>query len=115
LLFFIDCILVPRVEVEETEQVASCRGVNDLVYPRQTEGVLGAVLVEVDVFDAHPPLFRVLFVDEDGFGEPLRMEDFSAEASREYIGEFLLDGISSVAGEAAEVLSLRGSFRIDVE
>jgi hypothetical protein len=43
------------------------------------------------------------------------MEDFSAEASREYIGEFLLDGISSVAGEAAEVLSLRGSFRIDVE
>jgi hypothetical protein len=32
------------------------------------------VLVEVGV---------VLFADEDGVGEPLRMEDFSDEASRE--------------------------------
>jgi hypothetical protein len=54
-----------------------------LVYPRQPEGVLGAVLVEVGVVDAHPPLVRVLLVDEDGVGEPLRMEDFSDEASRE--------------------------------
>jgi hypothetical protein len=53
-----------------------------LIYPRQPEGVLGAVLVEVDVVDAHPPLIRVL-VDEDGVGEPLRVEDFSDEAGRE--------------------------------
>jgi hypothetical protein len=44
---------------------------------------LGAVLVEVGVVDAHPPLVRVLLVDEDGVGEPLRMEDFSDEADRE--------------------------------
>jgi hypothetical protein len=43
------------------------------------------------------------------------MEDFSDEASREQFGEFLLDGVPPVVGEAAEVLSLRGSFRIDVE
>jgi hypothetical protein len=80
-----------------------------LVDPRQLVGVLGAVLVEVGVVDAHPPLVRVLLADEDGVGEPLRMEDFSDEASREWFDEFLLDGIPSVVGEAAEVLSLRGS------
>jgi hypothetical protein len=54
-----------------------------LVYPRQPEGVLGAVLVEVGVVDTHPPLVLVLFADEDGVGELLRMEEFSDEASRE--------------------------------
>jgi hypothetical protein len=54
-----------------------------LIDPRQPEGVLGAVLVEVSVVDAHPPLVRVLLADEDGVGEPLRMEDFADEASRE--------------------------------
>jgi hypothetical protein len=72
-----------RVAVEETEQVAARRGVDDLIYPRQPERVLGAVLVEVGVVDAHPPLVRVLLADEDGIGEPLRMEDFSDEANRE--------------------------------
>jgi hypothetical protein len=73
----------PGVAVEEAEQVAACRGVDDLVYPRQPEGVLGAVLVEVGVVNAHPPLVRVLLADEDGVSETLRMEDFSDEASRE--------------------------------
>jgi hypothetical protein len=41
------------------------------------------VLVKVGVVDAHPPLIRVLLADEDRVGEPLRMEDFSDEASRE--------------------------------
>jgi hypothetical protein len=38
------------------------------------------VLVEVGVVDTHPPLVGVLLVDEDGVGEPLRMEDFADEA-----------------------------------
>jgi hypothetical protein len=75
--------VVPRVVVEEAEEVAARCGVNDLVYPRQPEGVLGAVLVEVGVVDTHLPLVRVLLVDKDGVGEPLRMEDFSDEASHE--------------------------------
>jgi hypothetical protein len=48
-----------------------------------TEGVLGAVLVEVGVVDTHPPLVRVLLADEDGVGEPLGMEYCFDEASRE--------------------------------
>jgi hypothetical protein len=53
-----------------------------LINPRQPEGVLGAVLVEVGVADAHPPIVRVLLADEDGVGKPRRMEDFSDEARR---------------------------------
>jgi hypothetical protein len=84
LVFFLDRdLVVPGVAVEEAEQVASRRGVDDLINPRQPEGVLGAVLVEVGVVDAHPPLVRFLLADEDGVGEPLRMEDFSDEAGRE--------------------------------
>jgi hypothetical protein len=41
------------------------------------------VLGEVGVVDAHPPLVGVLLADEDGVGEPLMMEDFCDEASRE--------------------------------
>jgi hypothetical protein len=41
------------------------------------------VFVEVGVVDTHPPLVRVLLVDEDGVSEPLRMEDFTDEASHE--------------------------------
>jgi hypothetical protein len=54
-----------------------------LVNPRQPEGFLGAVFVEVSVVDAHPPLICVLLADEDGVGKPLRMEDFSDEAGCE--------------------------------
>jgi hypothetical protein len=54
-----------------------------LINSRQPEGVLGAVFVEISVVDAHPPLVRVLFADEDWVGKPLRMEDFSNEAGRE--------------------------------
>jgi hypothetical protein len=75
--------VVPGVAVEEAEHVVARRGVDDLVYPRQPEGVFGAVLVEVGVVDTRPPLVRVLLADEDRVGEPLRMEDLSDEASRE--------------------------------
>jgi hypothetical protein len=84
MVFFVDCdLVVPGVAVEEVEQVAARSGVNDLVYPWQLEGVLGVVLVEVGVVDAHPPLVRVLLADEDGVSEPLRMEDFCDEAGHE--------------------------------
>jgi hypothetical protein len=75
--------LVPGVAVEETEQVAARRGVDTLINPRKPERVLGVVLVEVGVVDAHPPLVRVLLTDEDGVGEPLRMENFADEAGCE--------------------------------
>jgi hypothetical protein len=74
--------VVPGVAVEEADQVTARRGVDDLINSRQLEGVLGVVFVEIGVVDAHPPLVRVLLLDEDGVGKPLRMEDFSDEVSR---------------------------------
>jgi hypothetical protein len=53
-----------------------------LVNPRQPEGFLGAVFVEIGVVDAYPPLVRVL-ADEDGVGKLLGMEDFFDEADHE--------------------------------
>jgi hypothetical protein len=41
------------------------------------------VFIEVSVVDAHPPLIHVLLVDEDGVGEPLRIEHFTDEADHE--------------------------------
>jgi hypothetical protein len=53
LIFFLDRnLVVPGVAVEEAEQVAARHGVDDLIYPRQPEGVLGEALVEVGVVDA---------------------------------------------------------------
>jgi hypothetical protein len=75
--------MVPEVAIEEAEQVAARHGVDDLINPRKPEGVLGAVLVEVGVVDAHLPLVCVLLADEDGVGKALRMEDLSDEAGRE--------------------------------
>jgi hypothetical protein len=74
LVFLVDSnLVVPGVAVEEAEQVAARRGVDDMIYLRQPERVLGEVFVEIGVVDAHPPLIGVLLVDEDGVREPLRM------------------------------------------
>jgi hypothetical protein len=84
LVFFLDGdLVVPGVAVEEAEQVATCRGVDDLINLRKPKRVFGAVLIEVGVVDAHPPLVRVLLADEDRVGEPLGMENFMDEAGRE--------------------------------
>jgi hypothetical protein len=84
LVFFLDGdLVVPGVAVEEAEQVAACPGVDNLIDPWQPERVLGAVIVEVGVVDAYPPLVRVLLTDDDGVGELLRMENFADEADRE--------------------------------
>jgi hypothetical protein len=84
LVFFLDGdLVVPGVAIEEAEQVAARCGVDDLINPRQPKRVLGVVLVEVGVVDTHPPLVRVLLADEDGVGEPLRMENFTDEVGRE--------------------------------
>jgi hypothetical protein len=75
--------VVPRVAIEESKKVATRCGVDELINPWQPEGVVGAMLVEVGVVDAHPPLVSVLLANEDEVGKPLRMEYFSDEAHHE--------------------------------
>jgi hypothetical protein len=82
----------------EAKQVASRHGINFLVDLWLLEGVLGAVFVEISVVGARPPLVRVLLADEDGVGEPLRMEDFSEEpAASSLASSFLMASYRSSA------------------
>ena len=57
-------MVIARVTVKEGEQFASSGGVYNLVYPRQTEGVLRAVFVKMSVINAHSPFF-ILFSNEN--------------------------------------------------
>ena len=56
--------MITRVAIEKGEQFAADGGVYNLVYPRQTEGVFRAVLVEISVINAHSPFF-ILFLNEN--------------------------------------------------
>jgi hypothetical protein len=51
-----------------------------LVNARESEGVLRAVLVEVYVVDAHPPLIVVLFENEYRIHQPLGVVNFFDES-----------------------------------
>ena len=52
--------MIAGVTVEEGEQFTASGGVYNLEYPRQTEGVFRAVLVEIGVINAHSPFFIFL-------------------------------------------------------
>ena len=56
--------MIARVTVDEVEEFAAGGGVNDLVYPRQTEGVFRAVFVEISVINANSPFF-ILFLNKN--------------------------------------------------
>ena len=46
---------------------------------RQPERILRAMLVQISVVDAHPPLVVVLLLDEHRVSEPFGMIDFLDE------------------------------------
>jgi len=51
-----------------------------LVDARESEGILRAMLVEVSVVDAHPPLVVVLFENEYWICQPLGVINFFDES-----------------------------------
>ena len=56
--------MIAGVTVKEGEQFVVGGGVYNLIYPRQTEGVLRAVFVEISVINAHS-LFFILFFEQE--------------------------------------------------
>ena len=67
LVFFLERdLVIVGVTVKEGEQFVAGGTVYNLVYPRQTEGVLRAVFVKISVINAHSPFF-ILFSNEIGF------------------------------------------------
>ena len=69
--------MIARVAIEEEEQSAAGRRVNDLVDARQTERVLRAVLIEIGIINTHPPVLFILFENEYKICKPLGMHDLS--------------------------------------
>jgi hypothetical protein len=53
--------MVARVVVEEGEQDAAIRRVDDLVDVWEHEGVLQAMFIEISIIHTHPPLIVILF------------------------------------------------------
>jgi hypothetical protein len=53
--------VIARVAVEEGEQNAASRGVDDLVDAWEREGVLQAVFIEISTIHTHPPFIIILF------------------------------------------------------
>ena len=51
-----------------------------MVDARESEGILRAVLVEVCVVDAHPPLIVVLFENDYRIRQPLGVVNFFDES-----------------------------------
>jgi hypothetical protein len=64
LVFFLESnLVVTRVAVEESEQDAACRRVDDLVDVWEREGILRTMFVEISVIHTHPPFTIFLFQD----------------------------------------------------
>jgi hypothetical protein len=55
--------MVARVAVEEGEQDAASRRVDDLVDAWEREGVLRAVFIEIGILHTHPSFIIILFED----------------------------------------------------
>ena len=65
LVFFLEGdLVIAGVTVKEGEQFAASGGVYNLVYPRQTEGVLRVVFAKISVINTHSPFF-ILFLNEN--------------------------------------------------
>ena len=67
--------MVPREGVQETQELAPSRGIDDEVDPRQQEWVLGAGLVQVYEVDAESSLEGQGLWYHHGVGHPCRMRD----------------------------------------
>ena len=56
--------MIAGVIVKEGEQFTASGGVYNLVYPRQAEGIFGAVFVKISIINTYSPFF-ILFLNEN--------------------------------------------------
>jgi hypothetical protein len=53
--------MIPRVAIQEGQHRTSSGGIYHLIYPREPEGILWTVFVEIRIVDAHAPIHLILF------------------------------------------------------
>jgi len=74
-------LIIVGIGVHEAKELVSCRNFYQLVDPWEIT-IFRVGFVEICKVDADSPL-PVLFLHEDGIGEPVRVERLSDEASLE--------------------------------
>jgi hypothetical protein len=63
IFLFESYLIVARVAVEEGEQDATSRRVDDLVDVWEREGVIRAVFIKISIIHTYPPFIIILFQD----------------------------------------------------
>jgi hypothetical protein len=53
--------MVSGIAVQERQHRTSSGGVYHLIYPREPEGILGTMFVEICIVNAHAPIHFILF------------------------------------------------------
>ena len=64
--------MITRIAIKERKEFIVSGRIYSIIYTRQAKGVLRAVFIEINVINAHPPLF-ILLLNEDWISQPLRM------------------------------------------
>jgi hypothetical protein len=53
--------MIPGIAIQERQHRTSSGGIYHLIYPREPEGILWTVFVEIRIVDAHAPIHFILF------------------------------------------------------
>jgi hypothetical protein len=85
-----------------------------LINARQPEVILWAMLVEIGVINAHSP-FIILFPYKDGISDPLWMDYFFNETSREKFSYFPFNCLTLVMSKPLKALLFRHSLWVYIQ
>jgi hypothetical protein len=96
-------LVISRIAIKEAEEYTTRRRIDNLINARQPEVILRAMLVEIDVINAHSP-FIILFPYKDGISYPLWMDYFFNEASREEFSYFPFNCLTLVVSKPSKAL-----------
>jgi hypothetical protein len=53
--------MIPGIAIQERQHRTSSGGIYHLIYPREPEGILWTVFVEIHIVDAHASIHFILF------------------------------------------------------
>jgi hypothetical protein len=54
-------LMISRIAIQKRQHRTSSGGVYHLIYPREPEGILWTMFVEICIVDAHAPIHFILF------------------------------------------------------
>ena len=70
IIFFQADLIVTRIRVEEGKTFAACRGIDNLIDPREGKVILRTMFIETREIDAHAKDFSVFLRDQHWVSDP---------------------------------------------